>query len=409
MQVLHINYSDLSGGAAIASYRLHQGLIKQGINSKMLVELRKSTSEQVAKIKRRRTIENSISKVFSRLGVNYINLLSTFNLDRHPFYQEANILTFHNLHGAYFNYLAIPKLSREKPAVFRLADMWGLTGHCVYSYDCNRWKTGCGQCPYLDNYPSISRDNTHLEWKLKNWVYSRSNLTIVTPSKWLAEEAKQSMLSRFAIHHIPHGINTEVYQPLDPILCRQLLNISPEKKVLMFVAHNLNERRKGGDLLKTALTNLPDSLKQDLLLLTIGNGGETIAETVGINALNLGYVSGDRLKVIAYSASDLFVFPTRAETFGLVLQESMACGTPMVSFNVGGVPDLVRHGVTGYLAKPEDAKDFSQAILQLLEDDRLRETMSQNCRQIAVEEYPVKLQAQRYIELYKQILDRFRG
>ncbi|MDJ0712631.1 MAG: glycosyltransferase family 4 protein [Prochloraceae cyanobacterium] len=409
MQVLHINYSDMSGGAAIASYRLHQGLIKQGINSKMLVELRKSTSKQIAKIKRRNSIENFISKVFSRLGVNYINLLSTFNLDRHPFYQEADILTFHNLHGAYFNYLAIPKLNREKPAIFRLADMWAFTGHCVYSYDCDRWKTGCGKCPYLDNYPSISRDNTHLEWKLKNWVYDRSNLTIVTPSKWLAEEAKQSMLNRFSIHHVPNGIDTEVYQPLDPILCRQVLNISPEKKVLMFVAHNLNDRRKGRDLLKTALTNLPDTLKQDLLLLTIGNGGETIAETVGIKTLNLGYVSGDRLKVIAYSASDLFVFPTRADNLPLVLQESMACGRPMVSFNVGGVSDLVRHGTTGYLAKLEDAEDFSQAILQLLEDDRLRETMSQNCRQIAIEEYSVELQAQRYIELYKQTLGRFRG
>jgi glycosyltransferase involved in cell wall biosynthesis len=112
------------------------------------------------------------------------------------------------------------------------------------------------------------------------------------------------------------------------------------------------------------------------------------------------------VKAIAYSAADLCVFPTRADNLPLVLQESMAYGTPMVSFNVGGVPDLVRPNVTGYLAKPEDAKDFSQGILQLLEDDTLREKMSANCRAIALQEYPIELQAKRYIELYQQVLDK---
>ncbi len=120
--------------------------------------------------------------------------------------------------------------------------------------------------------------------------------------------------------------------------------------------------------------------------------------------LNLGYVSSGRLKSIAFSAADLFVFPTRADNLPLILQESMACGTPMVSFKVGGVPDLVRHGITGYLATPEDASDLSGGIVQLLEDRELRERMSQNCRAIAVEEYPIKLQARKYIELYENLL-----
>jgi len=120
--------------------------------------------------------------------------------------------------------------------------------------------------------------------------------------------------------------------------------------------------------------------------------------------LNLGYVSSDRLKSIAYSAADLFVFPTRADNLPLVLQESMACGTPMVSFKIGGVPDLVRPGITGYLAEPEDAKDFCNGIVQLLEDQNLRDRMSQQCRAIALKEYPLELQVQRYIELYRQVL-----
>lgn len=125
---------------------------------------------------------------------------------------------------------------------------------------------------------------------------------------------------------------------------------------------------------------------------------------LGIPVLSLGYIGGDRLKSIAFSAADLFIFPTRADNLPLTLQESMACGTPMVSFNIGGVPDLVRPGVTGYLAKPEDADDLAAGILSLMEDDRLRETMSQQCRAIALQEYSLELQALRYIQLYQNAL-----
>jgi glycosyltransferase involved in cell wall biosynthesis len=138
--------------------------------------------------------------------------------------------------------------------------------------------------------------------------------------------------------------------------------------------------------------------------MTFGNGSEAITTELGIPTFNLGYISSDRLKSIAYSAADLFIFPTRADNLPLVLQESMACGTPMVSFDIGGVLDLVRPMVTGYLANPEDAKDFCNGILTLLKDDQLRQNMSVNCRAIALAEYSLKLQSERYIKLYKEIL-----
>lgn len=404
MNVLHINQSDIAGGAAIAGYRLHQGLLKQGVDSKCLVGTVKTDSEYVAAVSRRYRVENQLYRFTSRFGFNYINLVSTFDVPRHSFYQDAEILNFHNLHSGYFNYLAIPKLTESKPAVFTLHDMWSFTGHCAYSYDCDRWQKGCGQCPYPETYPAIATDNTRLEWKLKNWIYSNSRLTIVTPSKWLTEQAKKSTLKRFLIYHIPYGLNTDAYQPLDVEKCRNILGISPNKKVLMFGAESLSDSRKGGDLLLKTLQNLPEALKSEILLLTLGNGGEKIANLVGIPTLNLGYVSSDRLKSMVYSAADLFIFPTRADNLPLVLQESMACGTPMVSFKIGGVPDLVRPGITGYLAQPEDTQDFCNGIIQLLEDSELRKEMSENCRRIALNEYPLELQAKRYIELYQKVL-----
>lgn len=403
MKVLHINQSDIDGGAAIAGYRLHQGLLAQGIDSRLLVGTVSTSSDRVEAVPRKHPLENQLLRFTWRLGLNDLNLLSTFDITKHTFYKDTDLLNFHNLHSGYFNYLAIPSLTAHKPAIFTLHDMWSLTGHCAYSYNCDRWNTGCGKCPYLDTYPPIRRDNTRIEWKIKNWVYSRSNLTIVTPSKWLTEQVKQSMLNRFPIHHIPNGIDTEAYQPLDPEQCKSLLGIPTDKKVIMFGAENLTDTRKGGDILLKGLQNLPESLKTETLLLILGHGGEAISEIVGMPTLNLGYVRSDRLKAIAYSAADLFIFPTRSDNLPLVLQESMACGTPMVSFKVGGVPDLVRPGVTGYLATPEDANDFCNGIMELLEDKNIRDRMSQNCRAIALEEYPLELQAKRYIKVYQQV------
>ena len=404
MNVLHINYSDISGGASIAAYRLHQGLLAKGIDSRLLVEKGKTDSDRVAIIPRKRNTENWLSQMSWRLGLNSLNIISTFQIPKHPFYKDADLLNFHNLHGKYFNYLALPLLTKDKPAIFTLHDMWSFTGHCAYSYDCNRWKIGCGQCPHLDTIPSVARDNTHLEWKLKNWIYGHSNLSIVTPSNWLTQQVKQSMLNCFPIHHIPYGIDTEAYQPLDPQECRKLLGIPSRKKVLLFVSQHLSDARKGGKLLLSSLDSLPESLKQETVLLTLGDGSEEFAKAVGIPNLQLGYASGDRLKSIAYSAADLFLFPTRADNLPLVLQESMACGTPMVSFKIGGVPDLVRPGITGYLAEPENPKDFCNGIVQLLEDEALRLHMGNNGRAIAVAEYLLELQAQRYLKLYRNTL-----
>lgn len=400
MKVLQLNQSDMIGGAAIAGYRLHQELLRQNIDSRIIVGTKTIDNERIIAAPRKIKIENQLSRINSVLGLNYLNVISSFNLTANPAYQEADILHFHNLHGGYFNYLAIPKLTKNKPTVFTLHDMWSFTGHCSYSYDCQKWQTGCGKCPYPNTPPKIKRDNTAIEWKLKNWVYSNSNLTIVTPSQWLSEQAKKSILNRFPIHCIPNGVDVKAYQPLDQKLCRSVLGIAQEKKVLMFVAQNLQDTRKGGHLLLKSLSQMPQSLKNETVLLTLGNGGEDIEHQVGIKTLNLGYVSNDRLKAIAYSAVDLFIFPTMADNLPIVLQESMACGTPMVSFKIGGVPDLVRPNITGYLAESENTEDFRQGITQLLEDKDLRNCLSLNCRQIAIEEYSLETQAKKYIELY---------
>jgi glycosyltransferase involved in cell wall biosynthesis len=323
-----------------------------------------------------------------------------------PAYQESDVLNFQGIHGDFFSYLALPTLTADKPAVFTVRDMWPFTGHCAVSYDCERWRIGCGKCPYPTAPPALSskRDTTRLEWKLKDWAYRRSRLTVVTLSRRMTEQAKQSMLGRFPVRHIPNAVDSAAYQRLDPDLSRAALGIPRGKKVLLFAAGHLNRQTKGPDLLAEALNLLPPSLKGEIVLLLAGDGAELLLDTFPVQSLALGFVGGTRLKSMVYSAADLCVLPTRGEGMPNVLLESMACSTPMVSFDTGGVPDLVRPGVTGYLARPGDSRDLRDGIVQLLEDTPLRQTMGERCREIAVAEYSTQREAQSYIALYRELL-----
>jgi glycosyltransferase involved in cell wall biosynthesis len=410
MNVLQVHYSDnpsRAGGGIVAMMRLHWALKKVNVGSKILCKVKSpefSDSEAIPSSGKTQRLESILKRFTVRFGLNDVHCLSTYSIKKLKPYLEADILNFHGLQGSYFNFLALPYLTSEKPGILTLHDMWPFTGHCAINYGCDRWKTGCGRCPHPEATPPIRRDATRMEWKLKNWVYNHSRLGVITLSTCRTEEVKQSILKRFPIYQIPNGIDIHSYCPLDRAKCRDLLDIPQDKKVLMFAAAKLYQFNKGGDLLLKAMRGFPKSLKKEIVLLTLGDRGDGIAEAAEIPSVNLGYVANDRLKAVAYSAADLFVLPTRAESLPLVLQESMACGTPMVSFRVGGVPDVVRPGLTGYLAAPEDTTDLRAGIVQLLEDTRLRDHMSVSCRAIAVDEYSLELQVDRYIQAYRDML-----
>lgn len=322
-----------------------------------------------------------------------------------PEFRDADVIDIHGIHGNFFSYLALPKLSREKPVVFTLHDMWAITGHCHNSLDCERWRSGCGGCPYPDTAPAISRDSSGIEWKLKGRSYGRSKLSVVAPSAWLAGLARESMLGRFEVHQIPHGVETETLQPLDPDECRKRLGIPPGKRVLLTATNDLGRELKGGDLLCEALAGLPATMARETVLLLLGQNGDQLAAKLPVEGIPLGFVSSDRDKAVAFSAADLFVHPSRAENFPLVLIESLACGTPVVAFGVGGVPEIVRSGLTGHVARPEDAADLARGVAALLDDAGARGEMSRHCRRIAVEDYSLREQASRYLDLYRTLID----
>ena len=408
MKVLHLNAGDqwMTGGTGVAVDRLHRGLRRAGIDSRVVYGYAQVESPYTEVLPRSwRLLERLLGEVTSRLGLNEIqNVVSTLKIKKTPRYEDADLLHLHCLHGQFISYLALPFLAADKLTVFTLHDMWAFTGHCTFSYGCTRFQTGCGRCPHPEVYPPLKRDSTRLEWKLKNWVYRRVRPVFVAPSRWQAEQARQGMLKDFKIHYIPYGVDTEVYRPLDPERCRSVLGIPAGKRVLMSCAVSVSDRRKGGDLLEEALKGLPTSLKAETVLILMGHGGEAFQD-LGLETVNLGYVAGDPLKVVAYSAADLFLFPTRAESFGIVSIESQACGTPVVSFRVGGVPEHVRSGVTGYLAEPENVRQFRDGVLRLLEHGAGRDRMRGQCRALVEREYSLEGHVGHHIALYRDVLE----
>ncbi len=410
MKILHIHRFGLNGGAggAISMRRLHSGLRKAGIDSKILCVRETEPSSQIVISKASCLADkwNSLTeKITKKFGLEDVLNINAFRISKNQVYRDADVINFHRVPNV-FSYLSLPFLTSQKPAVLTLCEMWSVTGHCRYSLECDRWKTSCGKCPNTHLPPAIVKDGTHLQWSLKNWVYRHSDLTLVAKSKWMLGLVKQSMLRKFPIHHIPNGIDTEVYRPRNRKKCRALLNIPANKRVILFGAKRLDLFIKGSDLMIKAINGLPGALKDRCVLLLFGNNASTVINAVDIPAINLGFIEDDFLKSAAYSVADIFLCPSRAENFPNVVLESMACGTPTVAFNVSSLPELVRPGVTGYLAEIENADSFRERIVELIENNYLRERLGQNCRETVIKEYTLELLFNRYFKLYRQITDR---
>jgi glycosyltransferase involved in cell wall biosynthesis len=237
---------------------------------------------------------------------------------------------------------------------------------------------------------------------MRRLVYARIRPAIVTPSQWLLREVRRAPLTRgFESCCIPNGLDTRVFRPIDRSSARRALRLPEDAKILMFSAFGLAGPRKGGNLMIEALRRLAAEGVGGVHLLLAGGGGHVLERDAPYPVHNLGHVEGESVMAAAYSAADVFVLPTRADNLPNVLLESIACGTPSVAFDVGGVPDVVRPGLTGWLAEPEDSADLAACIREAISNDEARKKMAGHCRRIAQEEYDVKLTARRYLRIYE--------
>jgi glycosyltransferase involved in cell wall biosynthesis len=401
LNVLHISQTDAGGGSARSAYRIHDGLSAMGVESRMLVGEKRTDDERIRRLKRAlvwRGVDRACAAVLDRLSLQYVFYPSSFGVALDPWFRDADVVQIYNTHGSYFSHTALPLLSRRKPIVWRLSDMWALTGHVAYSYDCERWRIGCGSCPYLAEYPALRHDRTALLWRIKRGVYRRSRLTLIAPSRWMEQLARESpLLGRFPVRRIQNGVDLNVFRPSDSRDARIRLGLDPERPVVLFSALTLDDRRKGATVLAEALDRLSDV---EFELVTAGVGKIAAPRPV----VELGRLD-DTAMATAYAAADVFVVPTLAENLPNAILESMACGTPCVAFRVGGVVDAVRHRDTGLLATLGDAAELSAGIRELIQDREERARLSRNARAVVEREFSAELELGSYLELYQSLAD----
>jgi glycosyltransferase involved in cell wall biosynthesis len=397
MNVLHVSHFDRFGGAAQSARRLHDGLRAIGVTSRMLVGEKESDDPDVRRIVRGRADRLAL-RVSERVGIQYPFLPSSLALTRDPWLRSADVLQLHNIHGGFFSHTSLPLLGRGRRLVWCLHDMWAFTGHCGYSFDSDRWLTGCGNCPHLDSYPAVRHDMTRLNWRLKQLVYSGCRLTITAPSHWLADLARRSpLLGHFDVHVIPYGLDTEIFHPRLREDARSELGLESRRAVLVVGL----EERKGARLLPAILSRTLAEGASNIVLLVAGR--EQPADVPpGVEVRALGQIAEEGALARAFAASDAFLLPTAIDNLPNTLLEALAVGTPIVASRVGGVPEAVEDGVTGFLA-PLDADALGVALARVLSDDELSLRMRGAARHVAEERYTLERQASAYRALYDAV------
>lgn len=315
---------------------------------------------------------------------------------------ECDVVQLHWVAGFVDYGLFLSRLPPGLPLVWTLHDMNPFTGGCHYDYGCGRFVGACGMCPQLGS--GVEEDLSRRVWQRKRDAFSRMGdrpVHVVADSDWLAREARRSSLfGGFPVSTIHYGLDTDVFAPRGRAASREVLGLPAEASVVLFVAESVEDRRKGLAHLVEALEGM--SGFPDLLLVSIGAGKPVLQGE--LPHLHLGPVADDRLMSIVYSAADVFVIPSLQEAFGQTALESVACGTPAVGFDAGGIPEVVRPGVTGALAPVGDSAALREAIVRILADPEEAARLSGSCRSVAVTEHGLAVQAERYLALYHELV-----
>lgn len=413
MRTVFLSTSDSSGGAAKAVYALHRAVRELGLDSRLVVSSRENKDPSV---------EVAQSKLLGRLGMVlgpfleaqavriypkrrntawWPSLIRYSFPERLPTLRQADVVILGWICGFVHPKSIGAMLSTGKRVVWRLSDMWPFTGGCHYSGGCRRYEERCGRCPLLVS--RMERDLSRIVWSSKRRYWQAGEITIVSPSRWLAQCASRSCLFRKCrIEVIPTGVDTTVFKPVPRVGARSLLGLPMDKKLVLFGAADASgDERKGGNLMTRILgAFMKAGRKHETWIVAFGTS--KCPSVPGLEAVAVGTVRDPRKLALLYSACDVFVAPYMEDNLPNTIIESLACGTPTVAFRVGGVPELIAHEKNGYLAAPFDTEDMARGIRFVLDSDR--QTMRKRTRREAERNFSLKRCAERYISLFRELL-----
>jgi len=419
MKILHVSTNDF-GGAAIACIRLHRGLLERGVDSRLL--LLRQTDKLLPRAKRHMppapSLVERVSRKTRRL-LGEFRICSPAGVEKHlvgrpdgyeiftfPFsscdirqdewFRDADIVNVHWAVGL----IDYPTFFRghSKNVVWTLHDMNPFTGGCHYSSGCVKFRDRCEDCPQLQGTVDPDFSSVILAAKCKALSHARG-LTVVAPSVWLRDLSKSSKaFGRFNNVHIPNGADSGIFQPRDKQYSRQVLGLPPDKKVILFVADSISNKRKGYQYLIDAFQSI--ARKNEVVLCSVGSKDAHAGAFE--NHYEMGVVTNERLMSVVYSAADLFVIPSLEDNLPNTLLESLLCGVPAIGFPAGGVKDVIEHGVNGFLTEDISVPALTAEIDRFVSDPQKFD--ASRIRNDAVRKYSSAVQADAYIAQYTVML-----
>lgn len=371
MRILQINSHYNQGGAARIVAGIHTRLQAEGEESYVAYGRGMQTEDEHI-YRFNGTAEIYFSALASRLsGLNgWFNRRATSRLIRHIDRLQPDILHLHALHGYYLNF---PMLfayinDRKIPCVWTFHDCHAFVGNCGYYFDCQKWKTGCEHCPSLRGYPASQFfDFTGYMWRRKKELFAAgAPKIIVTPSDWLTEQAKASYFGAYPCVTIHNGIDAvNTFYPRDREACRKKYGYGPEEKLVLGIAVGYHDPRKGAGYIIQAAKELGSEVK----VILIGWEEQNNALLKGTdNIITIPNTGDTDMLAEYYSMADIFVLPSLAENYATVTLEAMACGTPVVGFDAGGIPEQLEDR-RGIAVPVGDQAAFTAAIRRALKTD----------------------------------------
>lgn len=417
VRIIHLNSYAGNGGAGRACVRLNKALKAEGLDSVLAVNFLFRDNPEVVNLSKGFfnkwltafgiILERYYSKFFTKpLPIPFSFPLWGRDVSKLKLLRSADIIHLHWINHAFLRPADLAKLSAlNKPIVWTFHDSNAFTGGCHVRYECDHFLRECGDCPLLKN--SGKDDHSHKIWLQKKNAYSGLNFTVVAPGRWMADSVRMSSLLRSVkVVNIPNTLDTDVFKPSDRVVARQVLGLAPDKFIMMsgFMPSRM-DMHKGTSHLVDAIELFAMNYDLDpdkMELIIFGNRDEKNVPDFPIKTTFLGTISDDEKLALCYSAADVFLAPSLEDNLPNTVMESLACGTPVVAFRTGGIPDMVQHQQNGYLAEYRSSADLARGVAWVYSANS--QVLSANSRKTIEDYFSEHIIARRHIELYESLL-----
>lgn len=409
MNILQIGNTDIVG-QRFNGHDLNAWFNKHGHYAQHCVWDKQSNNDNTWELCKKSGLRDSVTDLVRNIelqtGVQSLLYPFSFKLLMDKRFCATDVVHYHLIHTGYFSFLSLPRLTRMKPSVWTLHDPWAMTGHCIYPFDSEGWKTGCGNCPRLSTPIAVVRDTTALMWKIKKLLYAKLDIEIVVASKWMLNMVQNSPLftdiPKERIHHIPFGVDLGVFRPIDQERSRHELGIKQDSLVICF--RSMVSEYKGLPYIIECLRKL--KTEKPLCLLTFHDKGQLSEFKDRFQIIDLGWVNDTEVAVRAYNAADIFLMPSTAEAFGMMAMEAMACGKPTIVFDGTSLPEII-YAPEGGIAVPQgDVDALLSELQQLLDFPEKRQKLGSKALELAKCHYDFNTHAEKILELYTEVIAR---